>query len=134
MQSLKDIGPHSKLLLDASNQSGQERKAAKGEASHFLDELCLEFSELSAPERASIRKQLNQELITFLQAARHMESIDLKGQNQNHHETSISSTAVQGMSLFTEVKFKTDLTKNCQTRNLPSSANSSTTAKFVESN
>ena len=69
----------------------------KKQASEFLDKLCREFSELSAPERASIRKQLNQDLVKFLQAARHIESVEVKGKGQNNSEMTSSISAEAGI-------------------------------------
>jgi hypothetical protein len=101
MKSLNEIGTHRTMLSGAFELSDSERKAAKTRASEFFEKLCLDFAELSAPERSLIRKQLNQELVKFLLTARHIESMDLKGSVANKLETSISRTARAGTSLST---------------------------------
>ncbi len=99
MKSLNEIDVHRKTLSDAFGLSDPERKAAKMQASKVFEKICQEYTELSAPEKSSIRKQLNQELVSFLITARHMESMDLKGRDKSDLETSSPSTAEAGMSL-----------------------------------
>ena len=97
MKSLEEIVIQCRMLSAAFNLPESERKLAKVKASKFLDDLCQEFSELSAPARSSIRKQLNQDLVKFLHAARHLESMELKRRENNGFlETSSSSIPEAG--------------------------------------